>query len=185
MAPAQEHMFDEEPLPEAVVLDCDFVVNVLHENEDFHGECARFAGRLLDERVGIVYCNLLRVEFWQGWRRAVNQRGLPGEMGGEPIRIRHVAKEREKWYALGDEYLKLFLSLFDRYEVRLGTRLLNQAVKLMGRYNLGSRDACLAAIAFHTQVLDVVSLDRDFLCVDRIHVWNNDIPARRRAARRR
>ena len=59
-------MFDEEPLPSAVVFDCDFVINVLHENEDFHEECARFAGRLFDQGVGIVYSNLLRLEFWQG-----------------------------------------------------------------------------------------------------------------------
>jgi len=185
MAPAQEHTFDEEPLPQAVVFDCDFVINVLHENEDFHEECARFAGRLLEGGVGVVYSNLLRVDFWQGWRRAVNLRGLPAEIGGEPVRIRDAARQREEWYQLGDEYLKLFLGLYDRYEVRVGPRLLDRAVKLMGRYNLGSHDACLAAIAFHTDVLDIVSLDKDFQRVDGIHLWNNDIPGRRRAGRRR
>ena len=67
----------------------------------------------------------------------------------------------------------------------MGPRLLDRAVKLMGRYNLGSHDACLAAIAFHTDVLDIVSLDKDFQRVDGIHLWNNDIPGRRRAGRRR
>jgi predicted nucleic acid-binding protein len=185
MAPAQEHMFDEEPLPPAVVFDCDFVINVLHENEDFHDECAGFAGRLFDRGVGIVYSSLVRVDFWQGWRHAVKQKGLPLEIGGEPVRIRDLAKQREEWYQLGDQYPKLFLSLYDRYEVRVGPRLLDRAVKLMGRYNLGSHDACLAAIAFHTDVTDIVSLDADFRRVDGIHLWNSDIPARRLAARRR
>ena len=92
---------------------------------------------------------------------------------------------RQWFLQLGDQYLKLFLSLFNRYEARVGTRLLNRAIKLMARYNLGSHDACLAAIAFHTEVLDIVSLDRDFLRVDALHLWNNGIPGRRAAKRRR
>jgi predicted nucleic acid-binding protein len=184
MAPAQEHMFDEEPLPQAVVLDCDFVINVLHENEDFHDECRRFAGRLLDEGVGIVYSSLLRLEFWQGWSRVVRLRRLPAQIGGEPVRIHDFDKQREESYQLGDEYLKLFLGLYDRYEVKVGTRVLDRAVKLVGRYNLRSHDACLAAIAFHTGVLDIVSLDSHFRRVDDIHLWNNDIPRRRLTKRR-
>ena len=77
MAPAREHMFDEEPLPEAVVLDTSFVVTVLHENEDFHHECLAFARRLVAADVRAVYTNLLRLEFWHGWSRAVRRWGLP------------------------------------------------------------------------------------------------------------
>ena len=68
MAPARERMFDEEPLPTAVVLDSDFVINVLHENEEFHAECMEFAYRLVDANVnrGVLKpstCGLLaRVE---------------------------------------------------------------------------------------------------------------------------
>jgi len=183
MAPAQEHMFEEEPLPEAVVFDSDFIINVLHENEEFHDECREFASRLFDGGVAIVYSSLSRLDFWHGWRRAVSAGGLPAEIGGEPVQAR--ITNREEWYKLGDEYLKIFLSLFDRYEVRIGARLLDKALALAGQYNLRSHDACLLACAFHTEVLHIVSLDRHFLRVDRIHVWNNNIPARRRAARRR
>ena len=121
MSPAQQVNFDE-PLPLAVVLDSDFVINLLHENEEFHEH--------------------------------------------------------------GDQYLRTFLDLFDRYEVRIGTRLLDRALQLMARYNLKSHDACVAAIAFHTDVADVVSLDKDFLRVDGLRVWNNGIPARRAGRRR-
>lgn len=183
MAPAQEHMFEEEPLPEAVVFDSDFIINVLHENEEFHDECREFASRLFDGGVAIVYSSLSRLDLWHGWERAVKARGLPAEMGGEPVRA--CVDDREQWYKLGDEYLKTLLSLFDRYEVRIGTRLLDKALDLAARYNLRSHDACLLACAFHTEVLDIVSLDKHFLRVDGIHVWNNGIPARRRAARPR
>ena len=84
MAPGQEHMFDEEPLPTAVVLDSDFVINVLHENEEFHAECMEFAYRLIDASVIVVYSNLLRVDFWHGWRSAVNAKGLPPEVASRP-----------------------------------------------------------------------------------------------------
>lgn len=177
-------MFDEEPLPEAVVLDSDFVISVLHENEEFHEECRRF-GRLFDANVPIVYSNLLRVDFWQGWRRAVNARGLPADLASRPMLMDDPVAQRERWYKHGDEYLKTLLSLFDRYEVRIGTRLLDRALSLMARYNLKSHDACLAAIAFHTDVVDLVSLDKDFLRVDGLRLWNNGIPGRRAAKRRR
>ncbi|HEU4758934.1 MAG TPA: PIN domain-containing protein [Dehalococcoidia bacterium] len=177
-------MFDEEPLPPAVVLDSDFVINVLHENEDYHDECMAFAGRLFDASVPIVYSNLLRVDFWHGWRRAVNAKGVPLEIASAPMLMDDAAAQRERWFQRGDEYLKTFLALFDRYEVRVGTRLLDRALRLMARYNLRSHDACVAAMAFHAEVLDVVSLDADFLRVDDLHVWNNGVPARRAAKRR-
>jgi len=184
MAPAQEHGFDEEPLPTAVVLDSDFVISVLHENEEFHAECMDFAYRLRDNNVIVVYSNLLRVDFWQGWRRAVNARGLPPEVASQPMLVTDPAAERERWYRHGDDYLKSLLSLFDRYEVRIGTRLLDRALRLMARYNLKSHDACVAAVAIHTEVADVVSLDRDFLRIESLHMWNNGIPGRRAARRR-
>lgn len=106
-------------------------------------------------------------------------------MAPDPIQVADRARQRERWYKHGDEYLKTFLSLFDRYEVRIGPRLLDRALSLVSRYNLRPHDACVAAIAFHTQVVDVVSLDADFLPVDGLHLWNNGIPARRAAARQR
>lgn len=184
MSLAEQHLFDEEPLPSAVVLDSDFVINVLHENEEFHEECRLFAARLFDAGVAVVYSNLLRVDFWQGWRSAVNARGLPPEVASQPPLIDDPAVQRQRWYQHGDDYLRTFLSLFDRYEVRIGTRLLDRALRLMAQYNLRSHDACVAAIALHTEVLDVVSLDADFLPVDGLRLWNNGIPARRAERRR-
>ena len=184
MAPAKEHKFDEEPLPMAVVLDSDFVISVLHENEEFHTECMDFAYRLINGNVIVAYSNLLRVDFWQGWRRAVNARGLPPEVAAQPMLVADAAAERERWYRHGDDYLKSLLRLFDRYEVRIGKRLLDRALRLMARYNLQSHDACVAAVATHTQVDHVVTLDRRFLRVADLHIWNNGIPARRAARRR-
>lgn len=181
MALATEHTFDEEPLPEAVVLDCDFVVSVLHEGEEFHDECYEFALRLYEEDVPIVYSNLLRMEFWQGWRSAANKRGLPSELLAKPMLLSDPIAERERLFALGDSYLQDFLRSFRRFEVRISTRLLDRALRLMARYNLDSQDACVAACAFHSDVRDVVSLDKHFHRVDGIDLWNNHIPVRRAA----
>jgi len=180
MAAAREHMFDEEPLPEAVVLDSDFVIHVLHENEEFHGECIAFARRLLDNNVPIIYSSLLRIDFWSGWRRAVNLRGLPPEIAEAPLLLPDPVAERARLYRVGDGYLRDFLRLFERYEVRIGVRLLNRALPVMAHYNLRSHDACVVACALHTEVPHIASLDRDFCRVDGIELWNNDIPSRRR-----
>lgn len=172
-------MFDEEPPPRAVVLDSDFVINVLHENEDFHSECLAFAGKLASHGTRVVCTPLLRLEFWQGWRRAIRLRGLPSGLstlvGGD--------SEAERLFRVGDAYLKQFLDLFGKFEAPLDGDLLDEALKLAARLNLRSHDPCIAALSAYTQVGDVVSLDKDFLRVDGLRLWNNNIPARRSAKR--
>ena len=180
MSPAREHLFSE-PLPPAVVLDVDFVVNVLHEGEELHAECLEFATRMYNADVIVVHTSLLRVEFWNGWRRAVAQRGLPPEVAISPPLLPDATAERRRLYRLGESYLKDFLRAFRRYEIRLGARLLDQALGLIASYNLRSLDACLAASALRAGVPDVVSLDGVFRRVDGIDLWNNDIPSRRAA----
>jgi predicted nucleic acid-binding protein len=83
-------------------------------------------------------------------------------------------------FSVGDQFLKDFLSQFRRYEIRIGTRLLDRALPLMARYNLSSHDACVAAITFHADVEHLVSLDRKFVRIDGLSLWNNRIPERRR-----
>jgi len=185
MVPALEHRFTEEPLPLAVVLDSDFVINVLHENEEFHAECFQFAGRLLDADTVIVYSNLLRIEFWNGWRSAVDHRGLPPEIAAEPPLLPDPVAERQRLYRVGDRYLRDFLRLFKRREVKVGARLLDTALALIGHYNLKSLDACVAACALHSGVPHIASLDQGFLKVDGIELWNNGVPGRRERRRRR
>ncbi len=179
MAPATQHGFDEEPLPDAVVLDADFVVSVLHEGEEFHEECTAFAGRLFRGSVPIVYSQLLRLEFLSGWRSAMNRRGFPPGLVRQGRLIADPQSQREALYRLGDEFLLDFLRLFDRYEVRLSARLQDRALGFMGRFNLKPMDACLVACAFQSDVPHIASLDRDFRRVDDVHLWNDHIPSRR------
>lgn len=75
--------------------------------------------------------------------------------------------------------MKEFLGLFRSYEIRIGSRVLDRALDLMGQYNLSSHDACVAAIAFHAGVPDLVSLDWKFARVDGLELWNDRIPGRR------
>lgn len=184
MAPAIEHLFSEEPLPAAVVLDADFVVSVLHEGEEFHADCLRFATRLFEEGVPIIYCQLLRLEFLSGWQAAIKRRGIPLDLMREARRSQRSRPDHERLYRLGDRYLASFLQMFDRYEVRLSARLQDLARRFMAEYGLKPMDACLVASAVRAGVSDIASLDRDFRPVDDIHLWNDHIPTRRRAARR-
>ena len=179
---ATQRLFHEEPLPRAVVLDTSLVVHVLHENEDFHRECLAFAQRLVDAGVLLVYSNLLRMEFWHGWARAMRIRGIPGELLQQPPLLPDPGSERVRAFLIGDRYLRDFLSLFRRYEIRIGTRLLDCALSLMAQYNLASHDACVIAMASHAGVPDVASPDAKFRRIDGIQLWNDAIPERRRLA---
>ena len=185
MAPATEHRFREEPLPQAVVLDADFVVNVLHEGEEYHRDCLRFAVRLLRNNVSVVYTQLLRLEFLSGWQNAMRRRGVPSELLQQKRLLENPAEDRRAMYELGDEFFSDFLTLFNRYEVRLSAKLQRRARSYMAKYNLKPMDACLIASAFQTEVLHVASLDKDFRRVDGVHLWNDHIPTRRLARRQR
>ena len=185
MTPAIEHGFLEEPLPEAVVLDADFVISVLHEGEEYHQNCVDFAARLFEEDVPVVHSQLLRLEFMSAWQKVVRRHGVPetilpwqGRLLTDPL------EERSALYKLGDEFLSDFLSLFERYEVRLSARLQDRSRSLMATYNLKPMDACLVACAFQTEVVHIASLDADLRKVDGLHLWNDHIPAKRQARRR-
>ena len=176
MAPAVEHAFTE-PLPSAVIVDADFVVNVLNEAEEFHNDCTLFARRLLASDVLVVYSQLIRLEVIAGWRNSIRQSRLPAVVRG---RQAGALPALEEGYRAGLSLLARFLSAFRRREVRLSIRLQEAAVPYMARHNLRPMDACLVAAAFTAGVPHIASLDRDLRKVDGIELWNDRIPARRR-----
>ncbi len=69
-----------------------------------------------------------------------------------------------------------FLSHFDTHVVRLTRPLLQQACEVAARYNLGSHDSLVVAIAYRVGVPDIAAIDIDFERPDNIYVWNDDIP---------
>ena len=154
-------------------------MSVLHDDEDFHSECLNFARRLQSAGSGLVYSNLLRLEFWQAWRRATARRGLPSYSISEPDWQPPASPSRTDVYQIGDRFLRDFLRNYNVWEISIGSRLLDGALQLMGRYNLKSHDACVAALAFQSGFTDIVSLDRDFRRLDGVRLWNNGIPGRR------
>jgi predicted nucleic acid-binding protein len=164
LAPSAQHDFDEEPLPQAVVLDSDFVISVLHENEEFHEVCVAFAARLRSGNVRVVHTPLLRVDFWNGWRQALRRRGVPIE-ATQGLEGRGQATGHLSSYRGGDRLLMDFLSSFAAYELELSEGLLDEALNLIARYNLRPHDGCLAATAFYSGVNAIVSLDGDFINV--------------------
>jgi predicted nucleic acid-binding protein len=183
LAPATQHIFNEEPLPAAVVLDSDFVISVLHDNEEFHEICVSFAIRLRAAAVRIVYTPLMRIDFWNGWRQAVGRRGLPAELTEEIAESEEEHTRRELVFRHGDRLLEDFLSGFDAYRLDLSPELLDQALAFIARYNLRPHDGCLAATTFHSGVNTMISLDADFIRLDGLELWNDDVPSTR--ARRR
>lgn len=109
----------------------------------------------------------------------MRKQGLPPPLIRQLRLIADPASDRAQAFILGDRYLKQFLGLFRSYEVRIGSRVLDRALGLMGRYDLASHDACVAAIGFHAGVPDLVSLDKKFAAVDGFELWNDGILARR------
>jgi predicted nucleic acid-binding protein len=179
LAPANQHLFDEEPLPAAVVLDSDFVISVLHENEEFHERCVAFASRIRNSSVPVIHTSLLRVDFWNGWRQAVRRRGLPPELTEQIDENTDEQSRREAVFRRGDQLLRDFLSGFNTYILDLSEELLDAALMLIARYNLRPHDGCLAATAYRSGLNVIVSLDADFLKVDGLELWNDHIPDER------
>ena len=181
---ATEHAFNEDPLPEAIALDADFVVSVIVQSEEFHTACRSFSSRLLRSGVTVVHSPLLGFEFLRAWQKAVNLGAISKALLPQQALWDDPVREREELFALGDEYLDDFLSLFERYEVRLTSRVQVQTRGIMAHHNLKPMDACLVACAARVGTEHVASLDRDFRRVDGIHLWNNFIPSKRLTRRR-
>ena len=182
---AVQQSFTDEPLPEAVVFDADFVVSALSEQEEFHATCRHFASRLLRSGVTVFYSQLLRIEFLSAWQNALRRRGIPKDLMPQPRLLEDRAAERSAIYAMADDYLLTFLRSFQSAEVRLSSPLQDVAREYIAVYDLKPMDACLVATAVRSGADNIVSLDNDFTKVDGIHLWNDNIPAKRQAARRR
>lgn len=183
--PATQHSFVERPLPQTVALDTDFILTALVQSELFHARCASFTQVLVRERVRIVHSPLLLLEFLHAWQKAINRNAVPASavlqqrLWNDPVGL------RASLYILGEEYLNVYLDSFSRYEVRFSRALQRETRESMALHNLKPMDACLVASAQRAGTDHIVSLDSDFRRVDGIHLWNDSIPAKRQAARRR
>jgi predicted nucleic acid-binding protein len=183
--PAVEHAFDEAALPEAAVLDADFVINVLYETEEFHDECASFARRFGRADGLVVYTPLLRLEVLAGWRNAIRRRGVPTSLMRQSRMWADPTQERRFLFDEAERLLSAFLNEFRRYEIRLSRSVYRNVRLVMADHDLKPMDALLVASAREYGNIPVVSLDSDLTRVDELELWNNHVPARRRAARAR
>jgi predicted nucleic acid-binding protein len=84
--------------------------------------------------------------------------------------------QRQWLFKEADSYLDDFLNQFDTYAVRLTRPLLQRACEVAARYNLGSHDSLVVAIAYRVSVPDIAAIDGDFERPDNIYVWDDDIP---------
>jgi predicted nucleic acid-binding protein len=185
MPNATEHAFTDEPLPSAVALDADFLINVLNEAEEYHKPCLQFATRLAAADTTVICSPVLRLEVLRGWQKAATSGGITIDLLQQKLLIPDPIHLRRLLLHFGDDALSSFLAPFRQYEVRLSARLFVETREVMANYGLKPMDACFLAAAERVEVQDIVSLDSDFRRVDGIHLWNDNIPAKRQAARRR
>jgi predicted nucleic acid-binding protein len=184
---ATQHDFDDDDAvyPDAVLLDADFVVNVLHEGEDYHKVCLAFAEELLTNHIVLITTPLLKIEFFAGWRSAVHRGGIPETERRQAQLWEDEDTERARAFAMGSTLIDGFLRQFDQYEVRLTKSLQRHAMNLMTDYNLKPLDAWLVAAGRRVEVPDLVSLDHAMTKIDRLELWNHHIPDKRKAKHQR
>jgi len=183
--PAIERLFIDGPLPETVALDTDFILTVLVGSESFHLPCTEFTRLLVRERVRVTYSPLLRLEFLHAWQKAMRRKSLPDSLTLQQRLWDDAADERRALYEIAERLLDDFLDLFAHYQVRFTKALQRETREQMALHNLKPMDACLVASAYRAGTNHIVSLDSDFRRVDDLHLWNDLIPAKRQAARRR
>jgi predicted nucleic acid-binding protein len=162
--PATLRGFEEEPLPDVVVVDSSFVFEVLYDPrspDSRHAEARAFAARLINAGSAVVYSSLLFLEAPQCWRRLYARGGLPSPRGAT----------RLETFRSANEDLRVLLAQFGAVEIATDRAQLDLAVDLCAEYNLRPHDALVVALGQLSEVGDLVSLDRDFRRVDGITLW--------------
>lgn len=182
---ATEHGFREANFPHLVTIDADFVVSAIVETELFHRECLAFSRRLRIESIRVVSSPFLRLEFLQAWRKALTRHAVPRSAALQTRFWEDPSEGRMAYFERGEQLFDAFMDLFSYVETRLSRPLQRETRVQMAQHNLNSMDACLLASARRAGTDHIVSLDSDFRRVDDIHLWNDNIPAKRQAARRR
>lgn len=168
--PANLQSFNDEPLPEAVVVDSSFFFEAVIDPLSADSRRTRtreFAKRSPDGGVLVVYSSLVYVEAPQYWRRLLARGALP-----VPQPSLDPSVDRRSAYRAATELLREFLGKFSSQEVTLTPHLVDVATGLAGFYNLRAIDAFTVALAEITSIPDLVTLDRDFRRVDGLVVWS-------------
>jgi predicted nucleic acid-binding protein len=166
--PANRHLFTDTPLPTEIVVDSSFVFHALIDDgrSGFHIPARDFAERLRVANATLIYSSLIFLEAPQCWKRLYNARALVPSLRGADL-----ASDRSNAFTEANTALQMFLSAFNRKEVRVTKSLMKNATALVAEFNLGSHDAIAIAIS-RTGVPDVAAIDRGFKNVDGIELWD-------------
>jgi len=127
-----------------------------------------FAERLKAERTALLFCELVKIEFWHGWKKAAETQAFPYEWANWDN-----LAGRVPYLKRGDRLLKQFLSQFPAYEQKILKTIKDNVVDIMAMYNLGSYDAIHIGTAIYRKVYNIASFDEDFRRVGGIQLWNN------------
>lgn len=156
--------FDYPDLPEALLLDTDFVIRAMRHGQPYHRCCARFARRLQQKpQPVIIYSSLLEIEFWQAALhielKTLLGRGWHAELQRNPTVIRRVHPRIEAAWQAASELLD---RSDDRLLVEMTPAIRQDALRFMGCCALQSADAIHLATASFLGVQDITTFDRHF-----------------------
>jgi predicted nucleic acid-binding protein len=166
--PANRHSFNEDRLPEQIIVDSSFLFDaVMETDQGRHEPALGFAQRLRASNCVLVYSSLIFIEAPQCWRR-MYARGLlvPNQQGHD------VVSDRINAFNKADNLLNELLASFRRRRVAISGRLMSAASRLVAMLNLKAHDALVVAIAHEIGVPDIASFDRDFRRVDGVELWD-------------
>ncbi|MDO8615485.1 MAG: type II toxin-antitoxin system VapC family toxin [Dehalococcoidia bacterium] len=162
--PAEAVRFSREELPELLFFDTSFILAVVFVHEVHHEPSVEFLARLKSAAALVVVSPVLRLEYFNGWRRAMVE-GVVGRSRGAD------ESERRRLFGMAQGVLDDMLAHFRVREVRLTESVQDRTVELMKKHNLQSLDAVNVAAALEIGCRDIVSLDDDFRRVEGVRLW--------------
>jgi predicted nucleic acid-binding protein len=174
--PATEHPFSD-PVPDFLYVDTDILISHLVGTQPHHVRCKGFLERLaLEGRTTIYVSSLTWMEYAHVISRESFRDGLAPPLQRQ-YRLQNWrdANVRQSYLAALLHELEDLLNQFAWVEVPLTPAVRQVAVAYMADFSLGSQDAVHLASAAQESVPDFASLDRVFLQVDGLDLWNDRI----------
>jgi predicted nucleic acid-binding protein len=147
-------------LPNPIALDTSFVVEALIATQPRHPACNAFLTQIVDRRLSVVTCELLRIELAE----AAFAIALKERWAGQWRRHRTDGRARRRAARILADTLHSYddmLGTVTHVSVRL-ERVVDTATTLMGEYGLASYDAVHAASAIGAGAEAIATTDTGF-----------------------
>ncbi|MBI2908316.1 MAG: type II toxin-antitoxin system VapC family toxin [Chloroflexi bacterium] len=172
MPRSHERSFEDD-LPTRVCLDTCFIIETLVEDSTHHTQCKRFAERLAQNGVQVIYSAISQVEFWNVLRKLFDKGALNTQFPQQTLPDRTM--QLQHLYNLSSRLWSRFFRQFSRHAAPVDGTVLALARPKLWEHRLKPHDAIILATALRWEFEDLVSMDMDFRSVDYVHLWNDHI----------